>query len=145
MLYTGSYENCQSEKSISISGDKGKKVNFSGEYYAKLAPKLSFWLQWHNNIGILSEQENNDYYIMKYYEMVLSHLNPEEVYEDLGDKISCCYEDSLEFCHRHIYAAWIETELGILVPEVKIINNELIQISKNEKIKDDYKRLILKK
>ena len=145
MLYTSSYNNCKSDKAISISGDKGKKVGFNGDYYLKLAPKLSFWIQWHNNIDILSEQENNDYYILKYYEMVLSHLNPLEVYNELNNRIACCYEDPLEFCHRHIYAAWLETELEIVVPEVKIVDNKIIKIDKNEFIKNDYKRLILKK
>ena len=55
MIYTGSYENYKyvPERFVSISGDKGKSANFNGKTYSKLAPKLSFWKIWHENIGII--------------------------------------------------------------------------------------------
>ena len=34
--------------------------------------------------------------------------------------ILLCYEDNLEFCHRHIVAYWLEKTLNISVPEIKI-------------------------
>lgn len=40
---------------ISISGDRGKSVGFEGKTMSQLAPKLSFWKVWHNNIGKIPE------------------------------------------------------------------------------------------
>lgn len=145
MIYTGNYDNCKGSNTISISGDKGKSTNYQGNSFPQLAPKLSFWKEWHNNIGILTETENNDFYISQYYKLVLSILNPEEVYKALKDKILLCYEEPLNFCHRHIVAAWLETELGILVPEVASINNKIELIEQNTQVREDYKRLILSK
>lgn len=57
MIYTGSYNNCLKGKKVSISGDRGKNVEYQGLCFPPLAPKLSFWKVWHNNIGKISEQE----------------------------------------------------------------------------------------
>lgn len=143
MIYTGSYNNCKNSNVISISGDRGKSVGFNGDYYKPLAPKLSFWTEWHNNIGKIPEQENNAFYIKQYYETTLKLLMPEEVYRILNGKILLCYEEPELFCHRHIVAAWIETELGIVVPEVKVVDDEFVEIPLTDEITREYKRLIL--
>ena len=70
MICTGKYENCKSGNLISISGDRGKKVGFEGKAIPKLAPKLSFWKVWHDNIGKLSEEKNNRYYVQEYWNQV---------------------------------------------------------------------------
>ena len=59
MIYTSSYDEQKRTiyKTYSISGDRGQKVNYKGEYYSKLAPKKSFWQVWHDNIGKISEEE----------------------------------------------------------------------------------------
>lgn len=144
MVYTGKYENCITDMGISISGDRGKLVGYKGESFPTLAPKLGFWKEWHNNIGIIDEKTNNDFYIIEYYRQVLSKLNPREVLEYLKNRIMMCYEDPNLFCHRHIVAAWLETELGITVPEVKFENGLLIPIERNLEIKESYLRLIKK-
>ena len=77
MIYTGNYKKCKSGNLISISGDRGRKENFSGKYIRELAPKLSFWKIWESNIGKISEYENTKYYIESYYKEVLSKV---EVY-----------------------------------------------------------------
>ena len=121
MIYTSSYKNIDiiNNNVCSISGDRGKSVDYKGKCYPKLAPKLSFWKEWHSNIGVIDEKENNYFYIKEYYEQVLSNLDPELVYNDLDGNILLCYEDNMEFCHRHIVAAWLEIMLGIDVFEVK--------------------------
>ena len=121
MIYTGNYKNCLKGNLVSISGDRGKKENFSGMCFPVLAPRLSFWKEWHNNIGKISEEENNYFYIKNYYNLVLKSLDPKEIV-NLFDKgtIFLCYEENYEFCHRHIVAYWLEKELGIKVPEIKI-------------------------
>ena len=44
----------------------------------------------------------------------------DEILNLLNNKILLCYEDNMEFCHRHIVAYWLELELGISVPEVEV-------------------------
>ena len=122
MIYTSSYDNWKSNMFIpcSISGDRGKSVNYKGKYYSKLAPKRSFWDVWEANrkAGILSEKENNYYYIEQFYLEVLSKLDPEEVLRELDDHVLLCFEEPDQFCHRHIVAAWLKILLGINVPEI---------------------------
>lgn len=121
MIGTSSYNNWKLDNYItySISGNRGKDVNYQGRCYPKLAPKLSFWKTWHNNIGKISVEENNRYYVHEYWNQVLSKLDPEQVYNELDYSILLCYEPNTEFCHRHIVAAWFEILLGINVPEKK--------------------------
>lgn len=120
MIYTASHSNVADGiyRTYAISGNRGKDANYEGKCYPKLAPKLSFWKIWHENIGIISEEENNRYYIQEYWEQVLSKLDPEQVYKELDDSILLCYEPNTEFCHRHIVAAWFELLLGKEVPEI---------------------------
>lgn len=139
MICTSSYKdfNTKKYKTYSISWGKGKSANYEGECYPALAPKLSFWNVWKENIGIISEEENNKYYIREYYNKVLSNLNPETIYQELDNSVLLCYEDNMEFCHRHIVAAWLELLLDVEIPEVKL-NNDVIQynINKPEYIKE---------
>jgi len=145
-IYTGSYNNCKHDNLISISGDKGKSIGYNGVSYTKLAPKLSFWREWHNNIGVLSDDENNKFYINTFYTEVLSKLDAKEVYDELSsygdDIILLCYEDSNLFCHRYLVAAWLEYELGIKVDEVNVIDNKISISLCSNKIKEDFKIII---
>lgn len=128
MISTSSHNNWQTDKYItySISGNRGKDVNYKGRCYPKLAPKYSFWKIWHENIGKISEEENNRYYVQEYWNQVLSKLNPEQVYRELEYSVLLCYEENTEFCHRHIIAFWFEILLGINVPEQKF-NGHIIE------------------
>lgn len=145
MLYTGSHSSCNVEKyrRVAISGNRGKDANFIGECYPALAPKLSFWKIWHDNIGVLTDEENNRYYIREYYKQVLSKLEPETVSRDLDGAILLCYEDNNLFCHRHIVAAWLEIMLGKVVPEVVIIDGCLVEVTRPIYIKDYLKEIML--
>jgi hypothetical protein len=137
MISTSSYNDFQSDKYItySISGNRGKDANYQGKCYPKLAPKLSFWKIWHDNIGKVSEEENNKYYVQEYFNQVLSKLDPEEVYRELDNSILLCYEPNTEFCHRHIVAAWFEILLGVKVPEVKSKDYQIEEIDRPNYIK----------
>ena len=123
MISTSGYNNWQSNQYItySISDDREKSVNYKGRCYSKLAPKLSFWKIWHDNIGKVSAEENNRYYVQEYWNQVLSKLDPQQVYDELDYSILLCYESNTEFCHRHIVAAWFEILLGINVFEKKLL------------------------
>ena len=129
MIYTCSHKNYQSTiyKTYAISGNRGKNVNYQGKYFQYLAPKLSFWKIWHQNQEITPQYENDYYYIKSYYYQVLKKLNPQEILNQLDNSILLCYEESFEFCHRHIVAAWLELTLDILVSEV-IVKDYIITI-----------------
>ena len=146
MICTSSHENCQSNKYITyaISGNRGMDANYQGKCYSKLAPKLSFWKIWHDNIGKISEEENNRYYVCQYWEQVLSKLDPESVYKELDCSILLCYEPNTKFCHRHIVAAWFEIFLGKEIPEVKVKDYQIELISRPEYIKQFLEEVITK-
>lgn len=126
MIYTGNYNHSKSKNNVSISGDAGKQANYIGKYFSALAPKKNFWLIWHQNIGKLPELENNTYYIKEYYNQVLSKLSPKKIFQKLNNSTLLCYEESNQFCHRHIVAAWLELSLNIKVPEIKITESNKI-------------------
>ena len=138
MICTSSHGRCirTKYKTYAISGNRGKDANYHGECYPKLAPKLSFWKIWHDNIGKISEEENNRYYVSEYYKQVLSKLDPEEVYRELDNSILLCYEPITKFCHRHIVAAWFELFLDVDVPEVNVSNNEIELVERPSYIKE---------
>ena len=137
MIYTGSYKEFNGTKLnlYSISKDKGKDANYFGKAYLALAPLESFFRKWKNNRGVIDEIENNKYYIKEFYNNILKKLDVEKVYKELDGSILLCYEDSNEFCHRHIVAAWFEIYLGVKVCEVKQNNNKLYTCSKPDYIK----------
>ena len=118
-IMTSNYDNCKTENGISISGDRGKKVNFNGNYLQVFAPKKDFWNTWHNNIGKIPEEENTRYYVSEYYKQVLSKLDPKEASNLIPEgSILLCYEKNNEFCHRHLVSFWFELFLGINTSEV---------------------------
>lgn len=129
MIYTSSHSNFKldNQRTVAISGNRGKDAGYVGECYPDLAPKLSFWKTWHDNIGIIPEEENNKYYIEEYYKQVLSKLNIDKVYNDLDGAVLLCYENYNEFCHRHIVAAWFELVLDRVIPEI-IINDKITDV-----------------
>lgn len=137
MISTSSHNNWKSDKYItySISGNHGKDANYQGRCYPKLAPKLSFWKTWHENIGKISDEENNRYYVQEYWNQVLSKLDPEQVYKELEYSVLLCYEENTEFCHRHIVAAWFEILLDVNVPEQKAKDYMVEEIKRPEYIK----------
>lgn len=138
MIYTGNYATFGDSHfdTISISNDSGKNAKYLGESYSDLFPNESFLRIWRQNENIIPKKENIMFYIEHYYEEVLKRLNPEVVYKDLNNRILLCYEDSLDFCHRHIVSAWLELLLDIEVDEVDIVNNELQPTYKLSYIKE---------
>lgn len=120
MISTSSYKDFNTDlyRRCSISGDRGKDAGYEGDCYPELAPRREFWKIWHDNIGKVPEEENNRYYIEEYYKQVLSKLDPLKVYKDLAYSTLLCYEDSSEFCHRHIVAAWFNLLLGDTIQPV---------------------------
>ena len=144
-IFTGNYEECKIGNLISISGDRGKSVGFTGKSIPQLAPKRKFWEIWHNNIGKIPEEQNNRYYIEEYYKQVLSQIDIEEVLKDEKDPILLCYEKEGQFCHRHVLAEFIELTYGVKVRDIKI--DEKLNIDENtrpEYIREALKDIIQK-
>ncbi|MGC9515592.1 hypothetical protein [Methanocrinis sp.] len=86
---------------------------WTGRAYEPLAPT------WRLVQAAKSGAIDEDEYIRRYREGVLSKLDPATVYADLGeDAILLCWERSGAFCHRRLVAKWFEEKLGVSVPEV---------------------------
>lgn len=110
MIYTGYWAKTQEYKKdnlvpVGISG--WSPDGYTGKTYKKLAPKYSWWKEWHDN------HMGTDWYVAKYNETVLSQLNPYTVIQELTtlggghDVILLCFEKPNEFCHRHLVAQWL--------------------------------------
>ena len=130
-IYTGSYSKCKAGNLISISKDSGKDAGFIGKAMLELAPKENFFRTWRNNRGVISEEENTRDYIQEYYKQVLSKVDIEELLKNEKDPILLCYEDSSDFCHRHVVAEFIKMKYGIEVPEIEIDEN--LNIKQNQR------------
>lgn len=146
-VYTGCYARCRGGNLISISANKGKSVGFSGQSYTKLAPKKTFWDIWHNNIGIIDEDENNEYYMHEYYKQVLANLDANEVLKELQrlgeDVVLLCFENESEFYHRHLVAIWLEKKLKIIVLEVSVTSDEnFVFLERNQKYISQFNKVL---
>lgn len=110
-----------------------------------MAPKKEFWQVWHNNIGKVSDEENIQYYIERYYQLVLKKLDPTDILQDLNGYTLLCYENNTEFCHRHIVAAWLELLLNIEVPEVIYEEEAVKRVSRPSYVKEYLEKVMREK
>lgn len=121
MIYTGYYAKLKTYQEaglipISIAGKA--PAFFDGIQYKVFAPSWSIFSRWKSG-------EINDLGYTKLFKtQILDKLNKEEVKTYLNsfqdDIILLCYEKSGDFCHRHIVADWIESELNIRVDEYPV-------------------------
>jgi uncharacterized protein YeaO (DUF488 family) len=97
-------------KAVAIS--RSQPRGWAGRVFEALAP--SWRLVQMAKSGAIDEDE----YIRRYREEVLSKLDPARVYADLGDDaVLLCWERPGAFCHRRLVAEWFEEKLGVSVPE----------------------------
>jgi len=117
VIYTGEFYNLQNYiqaglTPISIAGYALE--NYHGIQFKTLAPKYSWWKEWHDN------HLSNEWYHQKYHETVLDKLNPKVIANRLqafGENVVLlCYEKPNEFCHRQLVAQWLR-RAGIPVCE----------------------------
>ena len=114
VVLTGNYENCKTGNTISISKDKGKKVNFEGFYLSKLSPKKDFSEDWADVYNLIDMGD----YIKNYYLEVLSKIDPQELLNSFPEyPILVDYDTSI---YRHLVAFWFELFLEISTYEVKV-------------------------
>ena len=82
---------------------------FKGERMIELSPPWRLY----KKLNMITEEQ----WVNRFHKIVLSKLDPEKIAEQCDGKILLCWEGPGKFCHRRIVARWLETELGILVPE----------------------------
>lgn len=125
MIYTGYWAKTKEyeQKGLTPVGISGWTPNgYKGATYKKLAPKYSWWKEWHDNN--LSEE----WYTTKYNETVLATLNPTVVATEIQsfgkDVVLLCFETPEKFCHRHIVAQWLNEKTGIKVQEYDLLKKQ---------------------
>jgi hypothetical protein len=80
-------------------------------------------------------------YKERYCQEVLSKLDPKQVAAELEGRILLCHEKDSTHCHRRIVAEWLETALGISVPEMDYAEKKMPNlwdfVKTEEKAKDE--------
>jgi uncharacterized protein YeaO (DUF488 family) len=70
-----------------------------------------------------ADKINESEYVRQFNKM-LSKLNAQDVYSQLlamtPEPILCCHCSTQHFCHRHLVAEWLCSELGIDIQEHKV-------------------------
>ena len=89
---------------------------FHGENIKELSPSLELLS------GYKSGQYTMQDYWDRFYNEILNQLDPVLIYKRLDslgnpDVAMICYEESTDFCHRHIVAYWLTQNLGFVVRE----------------------------
>lgn len=98
---------------VSVSFPKNIVWLQNSKVYKPLCPKWDIVDQYKK--GRIGDSQ----YILLYYKQNLDCLDPEKVYQALGeDSILLCWEKPGMFCHRSIVATWFEKSLGVKVPEL---------------------------
>lgn len=111
-LYTSYFNSIGWKKKEAISIAGKSPIWYLGAEYKKLAPKFWFFEKY-------KRDKDKKYYTEQYYKEVLNQLDPEEVYNDLGqNSILLCWEKTGEFCHRHLVAEWLSKSLDIEIIEI---------------------------
>jgi uncharacterized protein YeaO (DUF488 family) len=103
------------EGAVSIALFASNVSNVKFEYKA-LAPNWKIFDKFEKKV--ISEQK----FILAYKEQ-LNELNPSSVVEHLNlltageEPVLMCHCSKTKFCHRHLLADWLETQLGIHIKE----------------------------
>jgi len=96
------------------NGSRGQP-KYEGRVYDKLYPSPELILAYK------ADEITKEEYTKRYTEETLSKLDPAIVYKELGeDSILLCFEEPGKFCHRRIAAQWMETALGVSIPERRV-------------------------
>jgi hypothetical protein len=102
---------------------------FRGRVYKALAPH-----RWMIKIGADGDPKEVARFRELYYEKILAPLDVRQVLADLGDNaILLCWEAPGSYCHRRLAAEWIESEVGIVVPEWPRANADVSSVSRSRR------------
>lgn len=84
---------------------------FTGRTYKKLAPSYDISSEY-------KRTGDRERYTERYTNEVLSKLDPQTVYDELGpDAVLLCHENGSIFCHRHLVARWLNKNLNLNIEE----------------------------
>jgi hypothetical protein len=98
--------------SDSVSIARTVPIGWKGKRYIELAPPWELIQQYKVDLDCVLFENH-------YKTFVLDKLDPEFVYNQLGDNaILLCWEGKGKFCHRRLVAKWFEKHLSISVPEL---------------------------
>jgi hypothetical protein len=85
---------------------------YTGKTYLKLAPSFQLLTKYYKD-------RDSDYYTKIFKSEVLAKLDPQTVFNDLGDNaVLLCYESPEKFCHRHLVAEWLSENLRCEIIEL---------------------------
>lgn len=104
-------------------------IDWDGMQFPALAPPKHLFFA--KKAGKIDEIE----YERVYREEILSKLDAQKIYDMFKHSVLLCWENPGEFCHRRIVAKWVESELGMQVPEWNIRDEKMDKISKEKRIK----------
>ena len=105
-LYTSNFARYGTDpRAVSIA--IGNPRWFKGKRYLDLAPTRKMLAMW---------IEDYD----RHFAAILEWLDPMKVVKDLNGSILLCWESPNVRCHRRFVAEWIESETGIVVPEMDV-------------------------
>lgn len=110
-IYTGNFANIKKYTGLFPVSIALTAKGYEGACYRKLNPDWSYM------------EDPQDLYTRK-FNLHLSALNPQQVYNELAalsngqDVVLLCHEKEGDFCHRHLVARWLETNLNITVKEL---------------------------
>lgn len=110
MIYTSYFAKLRKmpEDVVPIAICKYPPKWYDGLAYKRLAPPANLISAWKN--GEISMED----YIHIYTNEILNKNNPDVVVSDLiqmaneGVIVLLCFENSEEFCHRHLVAEWLD-------------------------------------
>ena len=162
ILGTGSYNNVKCGNTVSVTGDGGNAWGYYGPACKKMAPKLVTYLPYAERYEKLLEIKNDltrvkeyleyrklieDEYIKSFYEIRMKGLDVYQMLYELEEKfgdqiILLCHEPVDEFCHRRLWADFIELETGIYVPEVSVDDNGYVKKLNPIRYKNRLKNII---
>ena len=108
MIYTSYFSSKKYTKENGVSIARYNKF-WDGESYPLLYPSAGLLAWWK---GLPKEIQQSKYYqnmySEAYYKETLSLLNPHIVAAELEGKVLLCYENTEDFCHRHLVAEWLK-------------------------------------
>lgn len=85
---------------------------WTGRWYPDLAPSTELM------VARLEHDLGDEEFGLRYHAETLAKLDPQTVYDTLGENaILLCYEKD-GFCHRHLVSAWFKMTIGKNVREV---------------------------
>lgn len=107
MIYTSYFSSRKYNKADGVSIARWSDF-WNGDTYCDLFPSKNLLVWWKS---LSKELQDDDYYqqlYSTYYKKeILDELDPHKVASDLENRVLLCYEESSNFCHRHIVATWL--------------------------------------